>query len=192
MNATVPIPQMLQARKRWRGLPVPFVNLIDAQGNPDFRAIDENKRLMCIRSRTCQLCGRKLKWMVFAGGPPAAKALLYFEPAMHVDCMLYAMQTCPYILGRSEKVEAEEVQKRHEGTGVVIVREASNPISVPPDWVLTLANGYVRRANALSQAMHLHPTPVWWQSEVLHPPSMTAEDWQVIRQQIVTEARKRS
>lgn len=99
--STVPIPDRMLARPRdaRRGVPIPWVQYVDAAGEPDFRIIDEEKKLACYHRRLCGLCGRPLDyWIVFIGGPLSVKNRLFADPAMHPECADYAIAVCPYLV----------------------------------------------------------------------------------------------
>jgi len=107
-------PKRLRQRPQWRGLPIPYVAFTGADGKPDFRVTDHEKRKSVIVNCWCQLCGDPLgKWCFFTGGTEAAKANAYFEPACHLDCLIYAMQVCPFIVGKMEHADVQKVAAKH-------------------------------------------------------------------------------
>jgi hypothetical protein len=181
MNTVKP-PKRLKVRPQWRGLPIPYIALIDAQGQPDFRVTDENKRASVIRNRWCQLCGEPLgKWMFFVGGPEAAKANQYFEPAAHLDCLIYAMQVCPFIVGRIEHADVNKIAAKHEGTGIEVVKEvipARNPY-----WVIKKATSY-SLLKAQGGNILLYPHAVK-ETKPLHAESMTPADWRKVMKELL-------
>lgn len=99
--STVEIPERMRLlpRDARRGVPIPWVTFIGADGVPDFRILDDEKKLACYRRRLCGLCGRPLDyWIVFVGGPLSVQNQLFADPAMHPACADYALAVCPYLV----------------------------------------------------------------------------------------------
>lgn len=99
--STVPIPDRMLTlpRDARRGVPIPWVQFTGTDGVPDFRIIDEGKKLECYARRLCGLCGKPLDyWIVFIGGPLSVQNQLFADPAMHPDCADYALAVCPYLV----------------------------------------------------------------------------------------------
>lgn len=83
-----------------RGYPIPFVIMRDIQGKPHFTINDSLRNFKVLSERRCQICGFRLKQLMwFVGGPRSAfhEAGCYADSAMHHECMTYAMQVCPYL-----------------------------------------------------------------------------------------------
>lgn len=80
-----------------RGYPVPkFVEWID--GKPDFRVIDPEHMLRCIRHKACWICGEPLgRYMVFVIGPMCVINRISAEPPSHMDCARFAAEACPFL-----------------------------------------------------------------------------------------------
>jgi len=176
MNA-IPIPRRLRTRPHYRGLPVPYIALIRPDGQPDFRVTDERARLIVIGNRWCQLCGETLgRWMFFVGGTEAAKHNQYFEPAAHLDCLVYAMQVCPFIVGRIEHADPDKIAAKHEGVGISVIKEVL-PVR-NPWWVIKKATGY---SGLITEGGKLLLTPwAFKETKPLHPETMTADDWKKV------------
>jgi hypothetical protein len=151
--------------------------MVGDDGKPDFRVTDERKRLSVIRNHWCQLCGEPLgRWVFFTGGTEAAKDNAYFEPACHLDCLIYAMQVCPFIVGRIEHADVDKIAAKHEGTSIDVVKEvlaARNPL-----WVITKAEGWScfkgNKGTILIKPDVVKKTPP------LHPEGMSAKDWKEV------------
>jgi len=81
-----------------RGYPVPFfVQWID--GKPEFRIMDGDKLVRCVKERLCWVCGQPLfREMVFVAGPMCAVNRLSSEPPSHRECARYAVQACPFLV----------------------------------------------------------------------------------------------
>jgi hypothetical protein len=191
------IPKRLKQRPHWRGLPIPFIALIKPDGEPDFRVTDEERRRYVIANRRCQLCGQPLgKWIFFTGGTEAAKANQYFEPGAHLDCLLYAMQTCPFIAGKLAHADLADIQKEYDaplarpGTtaeaGVKITVQADETYTTVknPYWVIKKANGYgiVRSEGG---TWLLVPCDVIKETRPLHAESMTPADWAKVGEELL-------
>lgn len=172
----IPIPEKLAGNRMWRGMPVPYLALIGADGEPDFRVIDELKRGIVAGGQLCQLCGQKLgRAKFFVGGPNAAAASQYFEPPAHLECLIYAMQVCPFILGKVEHADPDKVSADHDGLALTVDSRVL-PARVP-EWVIVKATGY--RLVKLG-SYYFQPTGVLLTHPVLVPENMTAADWQTV------------
>lgn len=95
----VQIPRQLRNRPRdSRGYVIPWLVVIDANGIPDFRVSDEQRRRLCLTTRLCGLCGSTIQGeYVFIGGDKCVESLLYFDPPMHEACARYARRVCPFL-----------------------------------------------------------------------------------------------
>lgn len=97
----VPLPDRMQALpKDARGLPIPFIVTRDSTGRPLFTINDHRKTAQCLREDKCPICGHGLsrgRW--FAGGPLSAfhPQGCYIDTPLHKECMIYALQVCPYL-----------------------------------------------------------------------------------------------
>lgn len=177
---SIPIPKRLKLRPKYRGLPIPFIALIDQNGDPDFRVTDEDKRALVIRNRWCQLCGEPLgKWFFFTGGTEAAKANHYFEPAAHLDCLVYAMQVCPFIVGRIEHANIEKVKKDWADEPDLTVKADDTFSTIRnPYWVIKKAYDW-KLTQTKDGTVLIIPEAVK-ETEPLHPETMTQEDWETV------------
>jgi hypothetical protein len=179
----IPIPKHLEANLRWRGLPVPYIALIKPDGQPDFRVTDEMARRQVIVNRKCQLCAEPLgKYIFFVGGPEAAKANQYYEPAAHLDCLLYAMQVCPFIVGHKEHVDPEKIQSQMP-EGITIHVSQAFTVVRNPYWVIKKATGYDLLILTAKDVL-IQPNGIIYETDPLHAESMTAEDWKKVEQQL--------
>lgn len=168
------IPTRLKKRPQWRGLPIPYIAYIDNEGKPDFRVTDEEKRISVMRYQLCQLCGEPLgRFMFFVGGTEAAKANQYFEPAAHLDCLLYAMQVCPFIVGRIEHVPVDKVAAAHPE--LTVKTDQTFTTTRNQYWVIVKANGYrfgkTPDNTILNIPSRIAATPP------IEPDKMDAEQW---------------
>jgi hypothetical protein len=96
-----PIPERMASLPRdRRGLPIPVVVARDREGLPQFAVNDSLVSRQCVARKLCPICGQRLtKELWFAGGPGSAfhPGGAYFDPAMHHECMAFALQSCPYL-----------------------------------------------------------------------------------------------
>lgn len=90
-----------------RGYPVPFfVQWVN--GKPEFRAMDGDKLVRCVKERLCWICGQALfREMVFVAGPMCAVNRISSEPPSHRECARYAAVACPF-LAKPKMVRRED------------------------------------------------------------------------------------
>jgi hypothetical protein len=182
------IPKRLKLRPQWRGLPVPYIAMIKPDGTPDFRVTDDEKRRSVINNRWCQLCGEPLgKYFFFVGGTEAARVNAYFEPAAHMDCLIYAMQVCPFIVGKMEHVDLEKIQKQYTDVsrhatnvaGGVEIKADDNFAAVRnPYWIIKKATDWGYRRTPQGTIL-LFPEVVK-ATVPLHPETMDADAWKAV------------
>lgn len=185
MDTEVRIPKRLKQRPHWKGLPIPWIALITEDGTPDFKVTDQEKRLAVMRNHWCQLCGEPLgKFCFFVGGIEASKHNQYFEPAAHLDCLLYAMQVCPFIIGKIEHADPEKIAAKHADHGIQVVKEvlpARNPY-----WVIVKAVGWQAIRFTSSPQIFLRPDRIK-ETQPLHAETMTAADWREVEKFLLSE-----
>jgi hypothetical protein len=101
MKRNVRIPRRMNALQLdVRGYPIPYVVLRDTDGCPHFALNNTLRQLRVLQEMRCSICGGKLdKVLWFVGGPQSAFHLYgaYGDPALHHECMTYALQMCPYL-----------------------------------------------------------------------------------------------
>jgi hypothetical protein len=112
----LPIPHRLQRFPRWRGYPIHFTVLVKANGDPDFKAMDESRRIEAFEKNLCHLCGWKLKDgpYAFIGGPLCVDSHHFVDGPMHVECAEYAAKACPFLSSPTGKYH----QRPPEGGGL--------------------------------------------------------------------------
>lgn len=121
-NILADIPESLKNRPTYLGWPIPFITLVD-KGVPDFKVTDVSRWREVLDNNMCGLCGHKLPyWMYFIGGPMSVKKRMFFDPAMCEPCARYALEVCPYLLGK--KLHGEHV-KDHPDYQVEIDKNTS-------------------------------------------------------------------
>lgn len=159
---------------------MPYIAFTADDGTPDFRVTDEVSRRQCFTEGRCQLCGERLgKFFFFVGGPEAAKANAYFEPAAHLDCLIYAMQVCPFILGKMEHADIAKVQAAHEGTDVIIKADDTFSTVRNPRWVIVKATDYDLGKTPDGTTLIL-PRGIVARTTPLLAEKMTGEQWEQI------------
>jgi len=181
----VRIPKRLKQRPQWKGLPIPYIALVGEDGTPDFKVTDQHKRLSVMRNHWCQLCGEPLgRFCFFVGGIEAAKANQYFEPACHLDCLIYAMRVCPFIIGKIEHADPDKIAAKHAHEQIQVVKEvlpARNPY-----WVIVKASGWRAIKFASSPQIFLKPDRIK-ATDPLHAETMTYSDWRKVEEFLLSE-----
>jgi hypothetical protein len=117
------IPFRLSRRPRdARGFVIPFTQFIKPDGTADFRVMDDDHTRKAVRRRLCSLCGDQMRGDVwFVGGPKCVDNGYFYDPPMHRECALYALQTCPHLARTKGKYAP--VPDRIEGAALMIVGE---------------------------------------------------------------------
>lgn len=106
----------------YKGLPVPVVQFIGSDGTPDFKVIDEAKKVNCLKNRLCAICGGKLHRVIaFIGGEKSVRSRLFTDPGMHRECAKYAAVTCPFLANSEAGYSGAD--PKHLGDGQSVVRE---------------------------------------------------------------------
>lgn len=150
----IPIPSRLAKRPTdKRGFPVPAIALVDSDGRPHFTITDEVERQAVIVYSQCALCGQRLgelRW--FVGGPMSAfhETGAYLDPAMHGECLKYAMQVCPYLaMPRYTKLIGDKTIDYAKIKGDIREDDPSVIDDRPP---LFVAVGALRQINIMEDA----------------------------------------
>lgn len=182
MKPSIPIPSKLASRPRWHGLPIPYIATIKPDGEPDFRVTDEMQRQRVLFERRCQLCGEPLgRNLFFTGGPETARVTTYFEPPAHLDCLIYAMQVCPFIAGKMEHAPVEEVQRDNPHLKVMVDETYSTVKS--EHWVIVKARGF-ELVQTKGGTILVQPKPVISFTNKLHAPTMDAAAWRRVHKEL--------
>lgn len=116
-------PEMVNLPIDERGYPVPwFVSWID--GKPDFRVADAAKLGKAIRFHRCWICGEPLgRYRAFVIGPMCAVNRVSSEPPSHLNCALFAVHACPFmILPKTNRREANLPEGTLDPAGIFIKR----------------------------------------------------------------------
>lgn len=123
------------------GYPVPyFVSWIE--GAPDFRVVDPQKINDALLFQLCWICGQKLGAnKAFVVGPMCAINRTSGEPPSHLECALFAVKVCPFMVNpemrRREAGMPEGAEhpggimlKRNPGVSLVWVTRSFKPFRV--------------------------------------------------------------
>lgn len=106
----------------------------------DFRIVDTRKAIISISKKACWICGKEFTNDKFAlvGSIKNSSDLIFREPPCHVECAIYAMQVCPFILHPSAKFRTAGLspERLHEfvNRNLDIKYADSNPGS----WFITI------------------------------------------------------
>ena len=81
-----------------RGYPVPF--FVDwIEGKPEFRIMDAQKLVRCVKERLCWVCGKELfRERVFVVGPMCTVNRISSEPPSHRECAVFSAMACPFLV----------------------------------------------------------------------------------------------
>lgn len=88
-----------------RGYPVPwFVTERDEKGNWEFRVLHPLRYREALIKKVCWICGQALtKRLAFAVGPMCGVNRISAEPPQHLECALFAVKACPFMLFPNSK-----------------------------------------------------------------------------------------
>ena len=95
----VPMPDKIAALPRdHRGYPVPFF-VQWVEGKPVFPLFDPVKWMRCVGHKLCWICGEPLgRNYAFPLGPMCTINRVSSEPPSHLDCAVYALRVCPFLV----------------------------------------------------------------------------------------------
>lgn len=137
-----------------RGYPVPmFVAYVNRK--PEFRAAVKEFGSLCIKNKTCWVCGCKLMGeAVFVIGPMCAINRVSSEPPSHRDCARYSAIACPF-LTRPQMVrrEGDGMPTEYNGPGESIRRN-------PGVALLWFSRGHEARRYPEGFLWHFTRTPL--------------------------------
>lgn len=97
-----PIPTHLAGRPTHRGLVIPWISVILADGTPVLGNVHGTKVETALWGRLCQICGERLNFgqvVLFASASSHAEGGTS-EPGMHPECAAYSAKSCPMVNGR--------------------------------------------------------------------------------------------
>jgi hypothetical protein len=109
-----------------RGYVIPFfVDYIN--GEPEFRAMNRQKYVQCIRQKLCWVCGTKLETrFAFVAGPMCGINQTSAEPPSHIECARWSARNCPFLsnpdMVRREDDLINNAATRDMAPGIAITR----------------------------------------------------------------------
>lgn len=159
----IPMPPRIAALPReHRGLPIPFISMVDKTGRAHLTVNDAEKAHLCDVQDRCAICGARFKreprWYV--GGPGSAFHAqgAYLDPPVHFDCGRYALQVCPFIAApryvrRIEDATLRGLTPEQTGYGVAV------ETGVEPERPLFFVFATARRQHV---ARHVSHSPAYF------------------------------
>lgn len=112
-----------------KGFPIPyFVGEFD--GKRDFRVVDPDHFVNCVKQRRCWLCGQTLgQYLCFVIGPMCSVNRVSSEPPSHRECSEYAVKACPFL-------SRPNMRRNEGGLPPIELGAAGNPIAHNPGATL--------------------------------------------------------
>ena len=157
MTLSIP-PTMAHLSQDRRGLPIPFVVLVDGAGKPHFQINDSQKVEECLQKGLCAICGQPMpshdQWLV--GGPLSAfhPSGAYIDTPTHYRCLHYALQGCPYLAGKTtRRLDVERVSRGLSGIQA-LVDPTISPDAVPFFVAVRISGFTIRRPGPTSRYLH--------------------------------------
>jgi len=150
-KAKVKIPKLMQHLELDpRGYPIPVTVLRDSNNRPHFTINDSAVRLRLIIDDRCPICGNPLptrKW--FVGGPLSAfhEDGSYIDPAMHYECMVYALRVCPYLAAPNYSKRIDAATLKEDISPMVLIDNTVIPTR-PEVFVAVECSAYQMRIGA--------------------------------------------
>lgn len=137
-----PIPDRLAQRPRHKGIPIPFTTMLLPDGSPDFRVTDHERWLNCVDDDLCALCGEDLpplNWYI--GGDKCVDSKMFFDPAMCLECAIYALVVCPFLAMKKGYAAEGKAEERFNASGAEGEVRTSQTVStaVPKQFFLFAA-----------------------------------------------------
>lgn len=121
-------------RKDHRGYPIPwFIQWMldgeprdpgDPGAEPDFRIIDQRKRVVAMNADRCWVCGQQLGiHRIFAIGPMCVINRVSMEPPSHRDCAEFSAVACPFLLRpRMKRLPTDDLPEGFGAAGIMLER----------------------------------------------------------------------
>ncbi|CAJ4810091.1 Uncharacterised protein [Burkholderia pseudomallei] len=116
-------PEMMNLPIDERGYPVPFF-VAWINGKPDFRIVDPAKKEKAIRFDCCWICGGTLgRYRAFVIGPMCAVNRVSSEPPSHLNCALFAVHACPFlVMPKAHRREVNMPEGSRDPPGIFVKR----------------------------------------------------------------------
>lgn len=127
-----------------RGLPIPYVVMVDDADVPHFTMNDQHKVAAAAHFGLCAICGQRLgAYKCFVGGPGSAFHPVgrYFDGPVHQECGVFALHACPYLAlsgSYARRVKLEKLAKRVTASAgkMLIAEDPTQHAPQPPVFVL--------------------------------------------------------
>lgn len=95
---TMEKPERIKKLPEWKGIIIPYLTYVDADGKPHFKTTDPNKTWEVKRDHKCSICGEPLDyWISFMVTEEEAESRLVYENPNHEECLRYAFNVCPWL-----------------------------------------------------------------------------------------------
>lgn len=90
---------------------MPYITGVDDEGAPQFKTNNEARRVECIYTDRCGMCGQAhSSWYAFIGDAESCESRVFSEPAMHRDCARYVLQACPFLANERYEVRSDDIE----------------------------------------------------------------------------------
>lgn len=162
MNTSAVMPARVARLPRDKhGYPIPYIVSYDTNGLPLFTVNDSEIHRRCLNKKLCAICGERLtKELWFAGGPQSAfhPNGMYFDSAMHHECVTYAMQVCPYLsMSKFKGITQDKREKLQERMGAIPLVDVTVIPDKPELFVVVMAYGQSIRPSADITLRYIKP-----------------------------------
>lgn len=94
MTSKIQIPEHLRDRPRdeLTGLPIPFIALVNDEGEVQENGVDIHQWFYCVNGKRCSFCGKPHEyWIFFIGDEKNEATRLFPNPPMHRECAEFAL-----------------------------------------------------------------------------------------------------
>ncbi len=134
-----------KTRPVFKGYFVPYTQLFDDNGTPNFQAVDQSKILECVVEKKCGVCGQSFlreKWIAFIGGEKCTENFAFTDPGMHPECAYYAAETCPYLKNEDGAYSKSPNLKGPEGSTIILLDAMDKSDGRPKKMMILFTKGY--------------------------------------------------
>jgi hypothetical protein len=119
------------------GYPIPVFVATMSDGARDFRVIDPDHLVRCVKFNVCWICGEGMgSYKVFAIGPMCCVNRITAEPPSHRDCAVYAAHVCPFM------VMPQMERREYKGEDAIVDPAGIHSDANPGAMVLWTARSY--------------------------------------------------
>lgn len=121
----IPLPDyMRELPVSKRGYPVPYFVARQTAPDWDFRVVNPETTVKCLRRHLCWLCGQQMGTkLAFVVGPMCVVTKTSAEPPSHLSCAEYAAIACPFLSNPRMRRNEENMPEGHTPpAGIAIMR----------------------------------------------------------------------